>query len=177
MKDPYYDGTSCMNEEGENYQVYKLKCDYFFQDMMKSKTYAYDNNYLSNQNKTIFIVNYDDIMEYDAVTYQKEFSMCIEFSDPITGGKDYACVDASYTDMVNFLEEMNSKIPGYFFVSNVGFNNLFYFPKGTSSPKTSTEQIYNWIMNFKLAEKTYFQNNIRKIISSNYYDYIGNSII
>ena len=176
MRDPFYTGSSCINDEGEYYQVYKLKCDDFFKNMIKSKTNNYDNNYLSNQHKTIFIANYYDVSEYDYVTYNKEFSICIEFIDPITEGKGYACVDTLYTDTVSFLEELNSKIPGYFFVSNVGFNNLFYFPKGTSTPKTSTEQIYNWIMNFKLTEKTYFHDNIRKIISSSYNDYIGNSI-
>ena len=176
MRDPFYSDPLCMNDDGEYFQVYKLKCENFFLNMMKSKSNIYDNNYLSNQHKTIFIANYYDVMEYDYVTYNKEFSMCIEFIDPITGGKGHACVDTLYTDTVSFLEELNSKIPGFFFVSNVGFNNLFYFPQGTSTPKTSTEQIYNWIMNFKLAEKTYFHDNIRKIISSSYNDYIGNSL-
>ena len=49
---------TCLNENGENYDVYKIKCEPFFTIMKKSKTEAFDNNYLSNQNRTIYITNY-----------------------------------------------------------------------------------------------------------------------
>ena len=172
---PFYYGSTCMNSEGEFYEVYKLKCEYIFQTMMKSRTSAFDNNYISNRNKSIFISNYDDIFEYEYTMNEKEFCLCIEFDDPITKGKAYACVDVLYTEIFSSLEELNSKLSGYFFVSNVGFSNLFYFPNAKNIPKTSTEQIYDWDLNFKLNEKVYFQNNIRKIISSNYIDYINNT--
>ena len=175
MIDPYYTGSSCINNEGEYYEVYKLKCEIFFQNMMKSKTSVFDNNCLSNNNKTIFIANYYDKLEYEFLLEEREFSMCIEFDDPITKGKGYACVDTRYTETISSLEQLNSKLPGYFFVSNVGFNNLFYFPRGKSTPKSSTEQIYDWDLNFKLNEKINFQNNIRKVITSNYIDYINNT--
>ena len=61
--------------------------------------------------------------------------MCIQFDDPITEGKAYSCVNSFYTDLIAPLEDLNLKVAGYFFVTNVGFNNLFYFPKGVSLQK------------------------------------------
>jgi len=78
------DTVTCINEDGVYYDVYKLKCEPFFMTMLKSKTSSFDNNYLSSQNKTIFITNYysdaDDLSE-------REYSICIEFLDPITEDK------------------------------------------------------------------------------------------
>ena len=164
------DIVTCINDEGVYYNVYKLKCEPFFMTMLKSKTNAFDNNYLLNQNKTIFITNYysdaDDLSE-------REYSICIEFIDPITKDKAYVCADVYNEDMVASLENLNSNIIGYFFITNIGFNNVFYFPQGTISPKTSTENIYKWSNEFSLSEKVYFYNNIRKIFSSNYIEYLS----
>ena len=78
--------------------------------------------------------------------------------------------------MVSSLEDINSEIVGYFFITIVGFNNVFYFPQGTISPKTAIENIYKWVNNFNLDEKVNFYDYIRKIFSSNYIDYISDSI-
>ena len=174
--EPLYERNSfqCLDENGLYYPIYKYKCENTFKNMMKSKTNSFDNNYLSNQNKTIFITSYYDYNENNYKSEQiREFKMCIEFDDPITNGKAYACVDASYTDLINPFDELNSQISGYFFVSNVGYNNLFYFPKVTNSIKATTEMIYEWSINYKLYEKINFHENTRKIFSSNYLDYIG----
>ena len=160
---------SCVDEKGKIYDIYKMKCDYFYKNIQKSLTKAFDNNYLSNQNRTIFVTNfYRDVDD----TSERKFTMCIKFDDPITKGKGYACANEFNDDMVASLENLNSNLLGYFFISNVGFNNVFYFPQGPVSPKTSTENIYNWDINYSLEEKTYFYNEIRKIFSSNYNDII-----
>ena len=102
--------------------------------------------------------------------------MCIEFDDPISKGKGYACVDGSYTDLINPFDELNSQVSGYFFVTNVGYNNLLYFPEKASSIKVTTDLIYQRDISQKLNEKIYFHNNTRKKFSSNYIDDIGDSL-
>ena len=135
--------------------------------MMKTKTNIYDKNNLS-QNKTIFISNLYDPKEYDLDIGERLFTMCIEFDDPITKGKGYSCFNSFYTDLIEPLEDLNLKISGYFFVSNIGCSNLFYFPQGSSIPKTSTEQIFNWDDNYILSEKTFFRDNIDTIFTTNW---------
>ena len=168
-----YKGTNCMDENGENYEVYKMKCQGYFINMLKSRTDAFDNNYLLNQNKTIFINNfYFDIPNYE----YHDFTMCIEFVDPITKGKGYACVDASYDELVSSLESLNENIKGYYFITTVGFNNVFFFPLSTGTSKIPTEYIFNWNFSFYLNEKINFYYNIKKYFSSNYINYIGQNI-
>ena len=40
-----YENTTCMDENGEYYKIYKMKCEGFFINMIKSKTNIFDNNY------------------------------------------------------------------------------------------------------------------------------------
>ena len=167
-----YTQTTCVNDKGEFYTVYKVQCEAFFQNMLRSKTGDFDYNYLSYQHKSIFINNFYYFVEAVSV---REFSMCIEFAEPITQGKAYACVDVDYKDLIPTLDNLNSNLIGYYFISNVGFNNVFYFPQSLSTPLIPTEYIFNWDKNYKLEEKDYF-NNYRKIFSSNYLDNLGNSI-
>ena len=167
------DSYTCMDHNGEIYNSYKFKCEPYFEDMLKSRTKAYDNNYLASENKTVFIMNYygpDD--EY----FDRELTMCIEFDDPITKGKGYICADFLSEDINFSLENLNSNIPGYFFIANVGFNHAFYFPQGDNEPKTYLENIFNWEISYKMDEKEYFSNFVRKIFSSNYLDQLNNSI-
>ena len=135
------DFTTCLNEEGEFYTIYKIKCESFYKDMLKSNSGAFDNNYLSDRNKTIFVNNFYNYADDDK---EREYSICIKFDDPITKAKGYACADVDNEDMVSSLEQLNSNIVGYFFVSNVGFSNVFYYPDGPISPRTSIENIYKW---------------------------------
>ena len=172
----YYDKEfNCINDKGEIITTYNLKCEFFFSNMLKSRTASFDNNYLANQNKTIFITNYYDNTDLETldIEMEREFSMCIEFDDYITEGKGYACADVLFEDMYFFLDSLSSKMVGYYFIMGVGFNNVFYFPKRTVATKTSTENIFKWNINFKLEEKIYFHEAIRKILSSNYIDNIN----
>ena len=175
MRAPHSEIDKCNNDRGKPYEVYKLKCEKYFRNMMKSKTNIYDINNLS-QNKTIFISNFYDSKRFDITVKERAFTMCIEFDDPITEGKGYNCVDSFYTDLINPLEDLNSKVAGFFFVSNVGFSNLLYFPQGDSTPKTSTEQIFNWHVKYYISEKDFFLNNIDTILTTNYIDQIGINI-
>ena len=165
----------CLDENGEYYSTFKLKCETFFRNILKSKTGVYDNNYLS-QNRTIFVTNYHNNWDYDYEFDEMRYlSMCIEFDDPITNGKGYACVDYEYTDMVKPLENFNSQLTGYYFISFVGFSNLFFFHLKAVA-KTSTDEIFRWADNYILDEKSFYHDIIRKIMSSNYIEYIGDSI-
>ena len=101
--------------------------------------------------------------------------MCIEFEDPISKGKGYGCVNTRYNDLVEPLDNLNSNIKGYFFVSNIGFNNVFYFPHSTSTGKIPTEYIFNRDSNYTINEKKDFYYNIKKTFTSNYIDYIGDT--
>ena len=177
LKYPYYDKGffQCLDEKGEYYSTTKLKCETYFRNILKSKTGVYDNNYLS-QNRTIFVTNYYNNWDYDYEFDEMRYlSMCIEFDDPITNGKGYACVDYEYTDMVKPLENFNSQLTGYYFISFVGFSNLFFFHLKAVA-KTSTDEIFRWADNYILDEKSFYHDIIRKIMSSNYIEYIGDSI-
>ena len=169
MTDYEYDTSTCVNDEGQLYNIYKLNCEPFFINMLKSKTDIFDNNYLSNKNKTIFITNFYNIVDDNS---SWEYSMCIEFDDPISNDKGYSCVDVENLDMVLTLEKLNTNLLGYYFISNVGFNHVFYFPHGTISPRTSTENIYKWNSKYSLKEKEYFFKEVKKKLTSNYIDNI-----
>ena len=172
-----YNNTECIDEQGRYYTSFKVKCETFFITIMKSKTGSFDNNYLSNNYRSIFINNFFNQIDYESmgIIVDRTFDICVEFDDPITNGKGYACTNSPYEDVISSLDDLNSELEGYFFVSNVGYNNVFYFPQGTISPKTSTENIYKWGIDYILSEKIYFHEHIRKIMSSNYIDNIGDS--
>ena len=178
MKYHDYKNTICIDENGNYYTTYKVGCEAFYTTIMKSKSKSFDYNYLSNQYRSIYINNYFGVSDYDSsdVKVNRTFDICVEFDDPISKGKGYACTNAPYEDLISSFDELNSKIDGYYFISNVGYNNVFYFPQGTISPKTSTENIYKWGIKYILDEKKYFHEHVRKIMSSNYIDNIGDSI-
>ena len=165
-----YEHTNCIDENGEYYKFYKLKCESFFFNLLKSRTSVFDNNYLSSQNKTIFINNYH-FSEYDYDEYY-ELSLCIEFDDPITRGKGYACTFSSYYNLYLSLNELNSNMKGYFFISNIGFNNMFFFPESKGISQTSTQYIFNWNYEFFLDEKVKFYFQIKNFFSTNYIENI-----
>ena len=178
MNRPYYKvrGTNCFDNEGIYYTKYKLKCEIQFRNILKAKTGAFDNNYLNNENKTIFITNFFNQVDYEAET-EREFFMCISFEDPITKGKAYACIDGQYNDLFVTMDDLNNKLNGYYFIPNIGFNNAFFFPKSYGTPRTLNEEIYKWNIEYKLYEKVFFYDNIKKLFSSNYNNYIGNNYI
>ena len=168
-----YENSTCMDEKGENYKVYKMKCQGFFINMLKSKTNTFDNNFLSDQNKTILINNF----YFDMPIYEHhDLTICIEFDDPISRGKGYACVDTNYDDLNFSLDNLNSNIKGYFFISNIGFNNVFFFPMSTTTSKIPTQYIFDWNFSFYLDEKVNFYYNIKNFFSSNYINNIGDNM-
>ena len=174
MKNYTIDSESyqCMDNEGKIYDYFKFKCEAYFVSMLKSKTNAFDNNFLSNENRTIFITNYyGPTDEY----LFRELTMCIEFYDPITKGKAYICSDYIWDDMNDSMEELNINIPGYFFIANVGYNHALYFPNCGFEPKTISDNIFGWDVSYKLEEKIYFYDNIKNILSSNYLDILHGS--
>ena len=166
-----YSTKQCINEKGNIYQVYKFKCELYYNNFLKSKSNLFDNNYSSERNKTIFVTNY-----YDNLDSRKKFTMCIEFDDPITNGKAYSCAEVKNDDMIESLEAINDKINGYIFVSIVGFNNVFFFSKGPAIPKTLTESIFDWELDYNLDEKAYFYRTHKNVFSSNYIDQIRDSL-
>ena len=171
---PYsYSNRQCVDENGEYYTVYKYKCEIFFENFEKSRTGLFDNNYLDNENKTIFISNF---YEGYSELADRKFTMCIQFEDPITKGRGYSCSDYHTDEIITSLENINSKIIGYFFITIVGFNNVFYFPNGPINPLGITESIFSWDKCFDLTEKTYFYNNIKNIFSSNYINYMRGNL-
>ena len=158
----------CIDGEGNYYNVYKFKCELYYQNFLKSRSNLFDNNYSADKNKTIFVTNF-----YDDNDYKRKFTMCIEFDDPITNGKAYSCAEVSSEDIIESLENINEKIIGYFFVSIVGFNNVFFFSQGPTNPKTLTESIFDWEIDYNLDEKSYFYRTYKNIFSSNYIEQIS----
>ena len=131
--------------------------------MLKSKSNLFDNNYSAERNKTIFVTNF-----YGDNDIRKRLTMCIEFDDPITNGKGYSCAHLHSDDILASLETLNENMIGYFFITIVGFNNVFFFSHGSANPKTLTESIFNWEIDYNLDEKSYFYRNHKKIFTSNY---------
>ena len=167
---PIFYENICLDEDGNLYALYKPTFEKYFQNMMKCKTFTFDNNFKSNQNRTIFFNNYF----YDKLSINElEFVMCTEFEDPVTKGKGYLCINSTYNDFIEPLDNINSKIKGYFFISNIGYNNVLYYPYSNTTCKIPTEYIFNFDSNYTLDEKSDFYYNIKKKFSSNYIDYIG----
>ena len=159
---PYW----CTDEEGKVYTIYLTRCRDFYIDIQKTKTNAFDNNYLVNQNRKIFITNF--YKQLDDEDSDSVYSICIQFSDPISNNKAFACCDVNQRDLISAFEEINSNLEGLFFIAYVGFNKVFFFPQENGYPKTITENIYKWNINYLLEEKTYFFNYIQKALTSNY---------
>ena len=166
---PYW----CLNEQGNIYNIYNVKCRNFYLNIQKAKSNIYDNNYTREKKRTIFVTDF--YKQFDYGDSSNIYTMCIEFFDPITNGSAYACTDINQDDLTSAFNKLNSNIHGYFFVSTIGFNYIFYFPQ-SAFPQTITDNIYSWDLNYFLEEKTYFFNNIQKTLTSNYNNQIGNSM-
>jgi hypothetical protein len=148
----------CTDENGNIYNIYKFKCRDFYYNTIKAKNGIFDNNYLDQKNRTIFITN-----SYKQLGKDKEsniFTMCIEFYDPISQGNAYACADVFQDDLKFSFDNFNAKLVGYYLITSIGFNNAFYFPQMNSSIRTPAENIFNWDRSFFLGEKMHFINNI-----------------
>ena len=118
-------------------------------------TDVYDYNSIEGNNRTIFITNF-----YEQLNNRNEsvnvYNMCIRFYDPISKGNGYACSDVSQEGLIFGFDSINYNLQGYYFISSVGFNNVFFFPQSRENPKTNTENIFQWDGTFSLEEKTFF---------------------
>ena len=88
-KKQYIDG------EGNYYNVYKFKCELYYQKFLKSRSNLFDNNYSVDKIKTIFVRNF-----YDDNDYKMKFTICIEFYEQITNGKAYSCAKFLSEDII-----------------------------------------------------------------------------
>ena len=166
-----YNPAWCCDSYGEVYKICKFKCRNFYTNIKKAKLGIFDYNTDSLQSRSIFITNsYKQLGDKDSINV---FTMCIEFYDPISNGPGYSCADIYQEDLIFSFDNFNSKLVGYYLITSVGFNNVFYFP--STFAKTPTENIFRWDRKFFLEEKTYFINHIQKLITSNYNNYIGDT--
>ena len=164
----------CTNDNGEVYSTYKMKCRDFYSNIRNAKSNIFDFNYNSEINRTIFVTEfYYQAGEGGGNVY----TLCIQFDDPLSEDIAFACADLNQNNLLYNLDNINSKIKGYFFIIPVGFNHIFYYPRINETAKTLTESIFSWDRTFYLSEKTYFNNYIQKLMTSNYYQYIENNSI
>ena len=164
----------CCDINGNIYNTYKFKCRDFYSNCLKAKEGIFDYNANDQPGKrTIFVTNsYRQLGEKDS---ENVFNMCIEFVDPISNQNAYACADILQNDLIFSFDNFNSKLVGYFLITAVGFNNVFYYPQNNENSRTPTENIFRWERKFYLEEKTYFMNHIQKLITSNYNRYLNES--
>ena len=164
----------CTDKNGNIYKTYKAKCRDYYVNSQKAKTTLFDNNSKDNKNRTIFVTDfYQDLGQPKSANI---YTMCIQFKDPISGQNAYACSDIAKDSLVSNSENINSKISGYFFITLVGFNHLFYFPQMIEEALTPSEAIFTWDKNFFVKEKDDFINYIQKLMTSNYIKYINDSL-
>ena len=164
----------CCDKKGEVYAIYKFKCRDYYLNCLKANQGIFDYNYgEQNDKRTIFVTNsYKQLGNTNAINV---FNMCIKFTDPITNDTAYACADIHQDDLIFSFDNFNSKLVGYYLITAIGFNKVFYFPQSNDHSKTATENIFRWDRNFYLEEKTYFMTHIQKLITSNYYKILNES--
>ena len=163
----------CTDKNGEVYKTYKFKCRDYYNNCQKAKKGIFDINYLDQSYRTIYITNSNKHLGIQGNS--NVFTMCIEFYDSISKGNGYACTDIYQDDLKFSFDNFNSKLVGYYLITSVGFNNMFYYPQSNNTIKTPAESIFRWDRNFYLGEKINFINNVQKLITSNYIKYITES--
>ena len=156
----------CVDPNGEIYTVYKAKCRDYYVNIQKAKTSIFDNNINDFKNRTIFVTEfYQDLGQSKSANI---YTMYVQFEDPISNQNAYACADIGQDNLVNNFESMSPKISGYFIISLVGFNRVFYFPHKIEEALTITENIYGSDQKFFIEEKTDFLNRVQNMMTSNY---------
>ena len=166
-----YNGVWCTDKNGEKITYYKTKCRAFYNNIKKAKSDVFDINYKDNENRTIFVT---DFYTQVGLIYEIIFTFCIEFKDHFSNKSAYICADINSDDLNYNLNNINSKLNGYFFINPVGFSHSFFFPGNLIETLTNTENIFRRDIKFFLEEKIYFLNNIQKLMSSNYIKQINN---
>ena len=163
----------CLDKNGEIYTVYKPKCRGFYRNIKNAKTDIFDENHKDNENRTIYVT---DFYVQASGTIEIIFTMCLEFIDPFSNNFAYFCSDVDSYHVNVILDEINSKMSGYFFINPVGFSHSFYFPENQEEALTLTENLFGWDKKFFLEEKMHFLNKIQRLMTSNYIKYINDSI-
>ena len=163
----------CTDKDGIIFQTYRFNCRPFYMSMQKAMTNIFDNNYNSNISKSIFVT---DFYYQPGENGGNVFTLCIKFNDPLSNIDAYACTDINQTELLSSLDSINNKLNGYFFVNSIGFNHAFYFPGVFEKAETACESIFGTENIFFLSEKTYFNNYIQKIMTSNYNKYLKEDI-
>ena len=157
----------CRNSNGTVFREYYFKCRDVYQNVKKAQAGLFDNNKSNFKDRTIYATNSYKQLGFED-NYTKIFTFGIQFDDPISGGLAYYMADVHLDDLALSFDNFNSKLSGYFLITSVGFNNVFYFPQMSHSIATPSEYIFSSNKSFYLEEKIYFMNNIQKIIISNY---------
>ena len=170
---PYNNTPWCLDSKGNPYRRYKYICRDIYQDVKKAKEGYYDNNNNDSIERSIFVTYSYSILNPKIGTSSNIFNMYIEFYDPISDGKAYAFADILVDDLIFTSDNFNTKLQGYFLISSIGFNKVFYYPKMGNNPKTISENIFRWDRKFYLKEKTYFIKNVEKIMTTNYNRYLN----
>ena len=163
----------CCDEKGKIIRTYKFKCRDYYVSCKKAKEGIYDYNKDVLEKRTIYVTS--SYKQFENANSNNVFNICVRFDDPISKGEGYVCSDIFQEDLIFSFDNFNSKLVGYYLISSVGFNNVFYYPQSNSDSKTATEDIFRWDRKFFLEEKTYFKNHIQKLITSNYYSYLNSS--
>ena len=157
----------CTDVYGNIIEYYKFRCRDYYNDIMKSKKSIFDNNIEEQKNRTIFVTS---PYKFFGSSNPASFTMCIEFNYTISNTKAFVCADLEGESIFDSFDKINDKLNGYFAMSSVGFNNVFYYPHITSlgTGKTLGEYIYNWDIDYYLEEKINFLNVVQKQLTSNY---------
>ena len=141
----------CTDKNGNVYKTYKAKCRDYYVNIQKAKSSSFDYNSKDNNNRTIFVTDfYQDLGQPKSANI---YTMCIQFTDPISEQNAYACADIAQDSIISNLEAINTKLSGYFFVTLVGFNHAFYYPQMVEEALTPSEAIFSWNRNFFVEEK------------------------
>ena len=157
----------CTDDKGNIINYYRFKCRNYYNDIMKTKTSIFDNNVEDQKNRKIYITS---PYTFFGSSNPASFTMCIEFTCTLTNTNAFICADIEGDYIFNTFDIINDKLLGYFSISSVGFNNVFYFPHITTlgTGKTICEYIYNWNIDYFLEEKMKFIKVIQKQLTSNY---------
>ena len=168
-----YNPSWCLDSKGNPFMKYKYVCREIYQDVKRAKMGSYDLNNKDSSERTIYVTNTYSIPNPLKGTQFNVFNIYIEFFDPISNGIAYAFADVLQEDLTFTSDNFNSKLSGYFLISSVGFNKVFYYPNMGTNSKTISENIFRWDIKFYLQEKTNFIKYIEKILTSNYNRYIN----
>ena len=158
----------CTDENGSIITYYKFKCRDFYNDILKAKDNIFDFNSDKQPHRKIYITT--PYSQIGSIKKEVIFSICIQFNDTISNSSAYICGDINSNILYNSFDRFNEKLIGYFAITSIGFNNVFYYPQMSSTgyQKTLSEYIFRWDKNYYLEEKLEFINIIQRNMTSNY---------